>query len=385
LSPWESKLDRWVDVDDLSIGFRYRKEVPNDDHAYFNNGQQKSLVDGRFKFDSGGKYAVNFHVSSGRTFNWAYADEIGDDFSKLSSEPGAITALTPAQLQAVIAALGADPNAAKAEVSRGWEMSFRQLYFSAAPIKQLAFEYGSLSIDKGVSTEATTYDDDGYITGERVRVFDPKHLYLDQIAFTNAYEGDINTPSFFERGERLKEAGNYRQVLAAKNFGKRFQASADYTFDKGTHTTHEATLAKLPEVKAVDSVRLELYQRLNDTLLEGQTFYAHQGFAVTGTKTFHKKFQLEGGYAHIDTDYGVLVGDRVDAAVGFSMNGDSFLTGSRAFTRANWKVAPGVSLSGYYTHTTGSYAPSVLLINKEGLNGGMTIDLKKLLTKARVM
>lgn len=72
------------------------------------------------------------------------------------------------------------------------------------------------------------------------------------MAFTNAYEGDIVTPSFFKRGERLKES-NYRQLLVAKNFGKRFQASTDYTFDKGTHTVREAVLAKLPEVKVVES------------------------------------------------------------------------------------------------------------------------------------
>lgn len=382
--PADTKFDRWVDVNDLSFSFRYRKEVANDDFKYFGNGQQKSLIDGRFKFDSHGKYAVNFRVSSGRTFNWAFTDEIGDDFGKLSTSPRAFGALSPVQIQRVLAAAAADPDGAATVISRGWGMNFRQLYFSAAPVKQIALEYGSLYIDRGESTEATTYDDDGYISGERVRILDSKHLFVDQMSFTNAYEGDIDTPSFFKRGERLKEA-NYRQVLATKQFGKRFNTSADYTFDKGTHTTREAIVAKLPEIKAIDSIRLELYQRLNDHVLFGETYHAHQGFAVTGTKTFRKRFQLDGGYAHIDEDYGVLTGSRILSAIGFSMNGDSFLTGSRAFTRANWKVAPGIIMYGYYTHTTSPAPPANLLLNKEGLNGGLTIDLKGLLTKARVM
>lgn len=373
-------------IDDLSFSFRYRKEIGNTDVAYFHDGQQKSLIDGRFKFDPAGKYSVRFDVSSGRTFNWAYTDEISDDFNKLALAPSAFAKASPAQLQGVYAAIGADPEGfslAKATFSRGWAMSLRQLYFRAAPVKQVALEYGSLGIEKGASTEATTYDDDGYITGERVRLFDPKHLFFDQVAFTNAYEGDLITPSFFERGERLKEA-NYRQLLAARQFGTRLQTSADYTFDKGTHTTREAALVKAPELKVVDSVRLELYQRLNAHVLDGETFKAGQGFAVTAFRAC-KQFQLDGGYAHIDYDYGVLTGYRLLAEVGFSMNGDSFLTGNRAFARANWKPRPGVSLYGYYTHTTSTPAPSITLFNKEGLNGGMTIDLKSLLTKAKVM
>jgi hypothetical protein len=39
------------------------------------------LVDGALKLDSEGKYEVHFHVSSGRYFNWAYADVIGGTYA----------------------------------------------------------------------------------------------------------------------------------------------------------------------------------------------------------------------------------------------------------------------------------------------------------------
>lgn len=113
-----------------------------------------------------------------------------------------------------------------------------------------------------------------------------------------------------------------------------------------------------------------------------ETFHAHQGFAVTGSKTFYKKFQLEGGAAHIDYDYGVLTANRVAAWAGFSINGDSYLTGTRAFTRANFKATSGITFYGYFTHVITDAPEADMIVNKQGVSGGMTIDLKKLLSKS---
>jgi hypothetical protein len=158
----------------------------------------------------------------------------------------------------------------------------------------------------------------------------------------------------------------------------------DYTFDKGTHTIHEAALFKIPEVKLVDSVRPELYQRLNDHTITGETYHAGQGFAITASKTF-KKFQLEGGFAHIDQDYGVLTGQRLTATFGFSMNGDAFLTGTRVFTRANWNITPYVTLFGYYTHQLTDPPEGNLDLNKQSLNAGATVNFKNLLAKMHIL
>jgi len=352
---------------------------------YFDNGQQRSLIDGRLKLDADGKYAVHFRVSSGQTFNWAYSDEIGNDFQYLASASKA--SLPAAVLRRDYYAVLADPAAYQTDrqvPSRGWQMNFRQLYFSAAPVKQLSFEYGSLGIERGASTEATTYDEDGYLTGERLRILDPNHLFFDQIAVTFAYEGDVFHPSFFDRAERLGQS-NYHQFLASKRFGSRVSASVDYTFDKGTHTLRQAALLKIPELKVIDSVRPELYQRLNDKMLSGENFSSGSGFAITASKTFARKFQLEGGYAGIDQQYGVLTGDRLLAVFGFSMNGDAFLTGNRVFVRANWKVSPYITLFGYYTHEVTTPPVADYNFNRQALNGGATIDFKAILTKMHVL
>jgi hypothetical protein len=201
--------------------------------------------------------------------------------------------------------------------------------------------------------------------------------------FTNAYEGDIFQPNFFARAERLGQA-NYRQVLVGKKFGNRLNSSVDYTYDKGTDIVREAIQIKAPELKVLDAARFELYQRVNDTALQGEIFRSHQGAAVTLSKTFQKRFQLDGGYVSVDRDYGVLTGSRLLAVAGFSMNGDAFLTGNRVFARANWKIAPFIALFGYYTHEV-TVPTSFIQLNKQSINCGGTIDFKEMLTKLHVL
>ena len=46
-----------------------------------------------------------------------------------------------------------------------WNLAFRALYLAAQPIAGVEAQVGGLYIVKGESSELTTYDDDGYITG----------------------------------------------------------------------------------------------------------------------------------------------------------------------------------------------------------------------------
>jgi len=61
------------------------------------------------------------------------------------------------------------------------------------------------------------------------------------------------------------------------------------------------------------------------------------------------------------------------------MNGDD-----RIFAHASYKIAPGVSAFGFYTHEVGS--ERVLTLNQQGLNAGVTFDLKAMAnTEKRVL
>lgn len=371
----EGPLSRWLDMNTLSFSYRYREMSDNDGFHLFHTGQERSLIDGRFKLDDAGKYSVNFHVSSGRYFNWAYADNIGTGFGDLAG--ASLSRFSNAQLGRFFAASAADPvGVASIHIaSRGWEMYVRQLYFSATPIKQLSFEYGAMGFERGANTEITSYDEDGYLEGGRVRLRDPQHLFFDQISATFGYVGDYFDPNLFHHQDGFTST-NYRQFLAEKKVGHRLKASVDYTYQNGSDTLREGLLVQVPKTHVLDSARVELYQRTNTVTLQGASFAAANGFAFTGSKTFAKKFQLEGGYDTIDQHYTVLTGSRVLDAVAFSINGDSWSIGPRFFTRANLKLDDYVTLFGFYTH---QLSTNYYTVNKEGMNFGMNIDFRNLL------
>ncbi len=362
------EIDRWVDVTELSFSSRYRSEKVSDDIAYIGNGQERSIAAGLFKFDASARYALHFKVSSGETFNWAYSDFAKDDYAKRSTAATSFAALPLPVLEKLLAVIEAG-YPVPVVPSRGWAMMPRQLFLSATPVNWVTADYGSLAIERGKGSEITTYDDDGYLTGERLRFNDPKHAYFNEIAITYAYEGDVLKPNFLDRTQHLKKS-NYHQFLFAKDFSKRVIASTDYTFDKKTHTIREAAYVHLPESKAVDALRVELYQRVNSVYVGPLPLSGGSGFALTAEKTVMGKVKLDGGYDQVDSHYGATVDDVVMALGGFSMNGDSYSTGKHFFAHANVKVTPFASLSGFYIHQTTTPPVGEFGFAKEGFNGG---------------
>ena len=278
--------------------------------------------------------------------------------------------------------------------SNGWQFYMRELYFSATPVKAMTVEFGSFGIERGLSTEITTFDEDGYLSGERISFNDSKHLFFDEIGFTSAYFGDIGTPNLFDRGSSLKKS-NYRQAFAKKQLNKRIGFSGEYTWQAGENTgidtTREAVVVGTRETKVVDSLRFEAYERLNTTTFPGRarsplgpiaplSISGASGYAIAAEKKLGK---LSGdfGYASIDKNYSVYTGYRFFQAVSFPLNGDAYGEGNRAFAHASFKIAPGVTAFGFYTHVVGN--EKVLTLNEQGLNAGMTFDLKALLNKEK--
>ena len=63
-------------------------------------------------------------------------------------------------------------------------MNLKLLYLDAKPVKSFEFQIGGIAVNQGENTEATGYDNDVYITGERVLIRRPKKLYFDKISLT---------------------------------------------------------------------------------------------------------------------------------------------------------------------------------------------------------
>jgi hypothetical protein len=377
---------RWLDLDTLSWSGRYRKGVNSDGRAGFQAGQDRYIAAGRLKLDAEGRYSIHFQGSSGRYFNWAYADEVGTDYAE------AIVAGRPyhsaAFSKALSAALLVDPNGATYKAgfpTRGGYFYLRQLYASATPINAVTFEFGSLPIDRGQNSEITSFDDDGWITGERVRVQDPKHLYFDRMDATFAYLGSFLTPNFLARGTDLTKS-NYQQYLVEKKIGKHVVASTDFTELSGTHTLREAVAIKTTRAKLIDSARVELYQRTNAITLEGTNLAAGSGFAVSASKLLARRVNFTAGYDTIDRNYTAYGNSIYLYVVGNSLNGDAYGWGRRGFAKTEIRLANGITASGFYSHLIPTADPTTVAgfsNNRQGYNGGLNFDLKALANSGR--
>jgi hypothetical protein len=395
----KSLTDRWLQLETLSHSERYRNAFQVGGGHNFENAQQRSLIQGKLKLDAEGRYDIGFRASSGRYFNWAFSNFTGEGFVARGSDPSSKSFYTPAEQFEVTSSVFADPAGFKLLLgtagvggiqSNGWEFYMRELYFSATPVKPVTVEFGSFGIERGYSTEITTFDEDGYLSGERIRLHDPKHLFFDEVAFTNAYFGDLDTVNLFDRGSSLKQF-NYRQVAAKKQLNNRVAISGEYTWQTGIDTLREALVVKTPEVKVIDRVRFEAYERLNSITFAGLaqsyigpiaplTVKGASGFAVAFDKKLGK---LSGdiGFATIDSNYSVYANSRSFHAVDFSLNGDTYGLGNRPFAHASYKIAPGVTAFGFYTHEVGS--TRVPTYNQQGLNAGVTFDLKAMVNTTK--
>ncbi len=375
-------LHRWLDIDTLSHTERYRNASESTGWHLFEDGQQRSMLVGRFKLDKQARYTLNFRASSGTYFNWAFADYAGDGITTRGKEPAAFASYSLPQLQDILGAIAVDPTDFTSFLnshSTGWDFYLREIYLSASPLKQVTVEVGSLGIERGLSSEITTFDDDGYISGERIRIRDPKHLFFDQVGFTTAFFGDIYTPNVFGRGSSFQKS-NYRQVFMDKRLNKRTAFSGEYTWQVGTNTLREAVAVATPEAKIVDKVHAELYQRLNSITFQGLTPAAGSGFAVVADKGY-RNLKGDAGYASIDVNYaGTYNADPLALATAFALNGDAYGVGNRFFVHSSYKINSVVTAFGFYTHAVG---PRVLNLNQQGLNAGLIFDLKALVNSKR--
>jgi hypothetical protein len=265
-----TRVNRWLDFSKIMLATRYMYVENTADAINVNTVQHRQDLFGRFKFDAPGRYSLNFGVQSGRRFTAGW-------------------------------------NETGVGVKRGnLNLYLKHLYLSAQPIKGVELQYGGFDFLRGAATEITTYNNDGFLTGQRVIVRRPRELFFDEIAYTAGFFGDLTTPNLNRRYHRLKQV-NYHQFIVSKKIGERAQASADYTFVGGADILRQAVKVNTPELRVVDSLRLELYERL-DGNVEGS---ADAGFALLGEKTLKKKWTITGGYTQIDPRSGNVNADRV--------------------------------------------------------------------------
>lgn len=293
------KIKRWFEFDEFFVAARYRFTENANGVTATNALQWRFGGKGKLKFDGRGRYGVVAGLYSGASFNSGW-NATGWGTGRLLTN-----------------------------------LYLKQLYVTARPIKPLEFQVGGLGINNGENTEATGYDSDGFIMGERVIVRHAKTFYFDEISLTNAFLGELNHPSVFRRFGKMSQS-NYRQFLVRKQVNKRVGFSADYTFDRGTDTLREAIKIKTPEIRIADSITFENYQRF-----DGPGRY---GFNLFGEKKINDKFSVNGGFV------------RIDAVL---LNGDRFPRGNRLHTTATYKPRPDISIAAAVTQGVGPILPTL--------------------------
>jgi hypothetical protein len=294
-------LSRWFELQNLSFNVRYRVIDNTAGTITTNSIQHRETVRGRVKFDKSARYTWNFGAFTGTRFTSGWDNTgwgIGD----------------------------AQKN-----------FAFKASYLAAVPIAGVEAQYGGLYIIRGESTEVTTYDEDGYVTGQRLSVKRPRQLYFDEISATVAYLApDPAEIPISRRTKYLNDTPNYRHFLVDKKFGKRAGVSVDYTDAAGAKTWRQGLNLKTPELRAVDTVIFELYERINQS--------PEQGFALTLDKAVHRKVSVNGGYASIDPQFTPL-------------NADRFHIGNRVFGMVIYTISPEFTASYFLTRAVGNDVP----------------------------
>lgn len=213
-------LARWLTLDTASVGTRYRLANTVAGAPLWNQQQHQLALRGAL------------HAGSFRALELHFGIFTGSGFAAGWNNTGPGTGRARANLY------------------------LKQLSVEARPWSGVAIEAGGLDFLRGLATEVTSFDADGYLMGQRVRVRRKERFFFDEISFANGHLGRLNRASVLPRLGSFARS-NYRQVLVTKALREGIRASAEYAWEDGSHTFRQALSVRAPEGRWIDSVRLE--------------------------------------------------------------------------------------------------------------------------------
>lgn len=292
---FKDRIGRWFELQTGSISTRYRFVDNRNDVTLANQDQYSLALRAKLKFDPKGRFSLTAAVATGNIF------------------------------------IGGWNNTGWGTGNAQSHLFLKELFLEAKPIKGVEIQFGGLDIQHGVSTEVTTYDNDGHIMGERLTLHQPKHLYFDTVAVTYGYLGDLTKASVTNRWRRLGQS-NYHQFLVVKKLSDHVSFSADYTFQSGIDTLHQAIKFTMPKHKFIDTLLFENYQPLSKP--------HGYGFSLYGEKKLGTKFTTGLGFARIDRTM---------------LNGDRYPQGNRLFVNTAYLLHKDLTVSTAFIQGMGDY------------------------------
>jgi hypothetical protein len=339
----ECKLCRWVDLRQATFTNRYRWVKSSNALFETNQTQQQQVYDMQFKADKKARVTLNARFTSGYWFTRSFAESgWGKQWNN----------------------------------EKGWSVFPRHFWLSVKPMEGVEIQTGGLNINYGEATEATYYDNDGFITGHRLKIKRPDKLWFDELSATFAYIGDYYTPNFFSRGDRLNNV-NYVQYLGAKKAGP-ISASFAYTRHEIWAMYHEAVRLDTRPSKFIDAVRVEFYQRPT----RPDPGY---GFGVSIEKTVKNRLFVSTGYAEQDYNYNILnrsirYPGRWGVQVAGTLTSDRLIRGNSPWVNWQYKVSPEYSLIGFWCVDINK-DPRYVVFNSSHFSVGFQVNLKEFARK----
>lgn len=323
----EPAIRRWLDVQQLTLYSRYRF-VDNNKTPPVTTADQlqyKESIRARFNIDPEKRFTINAGFFSGSNFtsswnNWGVGT--GGNFDSQDNY-------------------------------------VKQLYASAIPVTGVEGQVGGLFVTRGEQDEWISFDDDGFIMGERGTVKRPKNLYFDELTVTRGALGPLNQPDIGDRWDSFKHQ-NYTQALAVKKFSAMFAASASYERQIGADIARAAVTVHLSKTAPVNTIRYEQYHRFN--------LHEASGFAVWADRSITKYLRLQGGYATVDQYYG-------------GWNADRMQIGRRFFAAATIPIWGPVSASLYGTQALHADYPITI---RQRFDAVISYDLLDTLRRGRI-
>jgi hypothetical protein len=297
--PKQGKITRWFSLDTAHLSTRYHFIENADGTQAANNNQYQAVLKAALKFDRAGNYSIHAGLFTGNTFPGGWN----------ASGWGTGTAQS--------------------------RFFLKQLYLSAKPISGLEVQYGGFGFVRGHSTEITTYDNDGYLTGERIILTRPKTFYFNEISITAGYLGDFTTPNVIDRFDRLTQS-NYRQLVLTRKFHERIAVSTEYAYDAGVETFRQGINIQTHELRVVDRIQFEDYERISPDSGFGMGLY--------GEKKVYPHLSLSGGYTQIDRP---------------GLNSDRFLQGKRFYANAYVPISAEFGIGTGITQGAGYLPPKI--------------------------
>lgn len=154
--------------------------------------------------------------------------------------------------------------------TRQWVFNMKTFYFGQKIGKHFEAQAGGLEFDRGVATEASAADNDGFLNGYRSMVTTSGKGWMpNKVVVTVGFVGALGVVNVYNRMYHHMDDANYGQVLVQKAFNKKHEASVEYNALEGIDYIRGAYRWKKIPAHVFDELQLELLSRATENATFG--------------------------------------------------------------------------------------------------------------------